>query len=42
LDGKYLKKRNTFEDFIACAEYLIDEVGDRFLCSVSLVLLTWF
>jgi oligopeptidase B len=22
-DGKYLKKRNTFTDFIACAEHLI-------------------
>ncbi|GIT02452.1 MAG: hypothetical protein Ct9H300mP11_14600 [Chloroflexota bacterium] len=24
-DGKLLKKRNTFTDFIACAEHLIDE-----------------
>ncbi|KAF6261715.1 prolyl oligopeptidase [Scenedesmus sp. NREL 46B-D3] len=24
-DGKYLKKRNTFTDFIACAEHLIKE-----------------
>ncbi|WIA19863.1 hypothetical protein OEZ85_005766 [Tetradesmus obliquus] len=24
-DGKYLKKRNTFTDFIACAEHLIQE-----------------
>ncbi len=24
-DGKMLKKKNTFTDFIACAEYLIDE-----------------
>ncbi|MFN3952099.1 MAG: S9 family peptidase [Thermaurantimonas sp.] len=24
-DGKFLKKKNTFTDFIACAEYLIDE-----------------
>jgi oligopeptidase B len=24
-DGKLLKKKNTFTDFIACAEYLIDE-----------------
>lgn len=24
-DGKLLKKRNTFTDFIACGEYLIDE-----------------
>ncbi len=23
-DGKWLKKKNTFNDFIACAEYLID------------------
>jgi Prolyl oligopeptidase family len=23
-DGKYLKKKNTFTDFIACAEYLIE------------------
>ncbi|MES2963578.1 MAG: prolyl oligopeptidase family serine peptidase, partial [Bdellovibrionota bacterium] len=25
LNGKFLKKKNTFKDFIACAEYLIDE-----------------
>ena len=25
LDGKLLKKKNTFEDFIACSEYLIKE-----------------
>lgn len=24
-DGKFLQKKNTFTDFIACAEYLIDE-----------------
>jgi len=24
-DGKFLKKKNTFTDFIACAEYLIDQ-----------------
>ena len=24
-DGKLLKKRNTFTDFIACAEYLVDQ-----------------
>ncbi|MFC2164894.1 S9 family peptidase [Acidobacteriota bacterium] len=24
-DGKLLKKKNTFTDFIACAEYLVDE-----------------
>lgn len=24
-DGKFLKKKNTFTDFIACAEHLIDE-----------------
>ncbi len=24
-DGKYLHKKNTFTDFIACAEYLIDQ-----------------
>lgn len=24
-DGKFLKKKNTFTDFIACAEYFIDE-----------------
>lgn len=24
-DGKLLKKRNTFTDFIACAQYLVDE-----------------
>jgi oligopeptidase B len=23
-DGKYLKKRNTFTDFIACAQHLVD------------------
>ncbi len=25
LDGKFLKKKNTFKDFIACAEYLIEK-----------------
>jgi hypothetical protein len=29
-DGKYLKKRNTFTDFIACAEHLI-KVGSQVL-----------
>ena len=24
-DGKYLKKRNTFTDMVACAEHLIAE-----------------
>ena len=24
-DGKYLNKKNTFTDFIACAEYLVKE-----------------
>ena len=24
-NGKYLKKRNTFTDYIACAEHLIKE-----------------
>ena len=24
-DGKYLNKKNTFTDFIACAEYLVEE-----------------
>ena len=24
-DGKYLKKRNTFTDLVACAEHLIGE-----------------
>ncbi len=24
-DGKFLKKKNTFKDFIACGEYLVDE-----------------
>lgn len=24
-DGKFLKKRNTFTDFVACSEYLIDK-----------------
>ncbi len=29
-DGKMLKKRNTFTDFIACADYLVSEkYGDR-------------
>jgi oligopeptidase B len=30
LDGKYLKKRNTFTDFIACADALVEQryVGD--------------
>ena len=23
-EGKYLNKRNTFSDFIACAEYLVE------------------
>ena len=23
--GKYLQKRNTFSDFIACAEYLVEQ-----------------
>jgi oligopeptidase B len=23
-DGKYLKKKNTFEDFVACAQHLED------------------
>ena len=25
LDGKYLKKKNTFLDFLACAEYLVEK-----------------
>ena len=24
-DGKYLNKKNTFTDFVACAEYLVKE-----------------
>jgi len=30
-NGKYLKKKNTFEDFIACAQHLVDvsAVGGR-------------
>jgi methyl coenzyme M reductase subunit D len=29
-DGKYLKKKNTFTDFIACAEHLL-KVGTAML-----------
>jgi len=25
LDGKYLKKKNTFSDFLACAEYIVEK-----------------
>jgi len=35
-DGKFLQKKNTFTDFIACAEYLIDEkwtASDRLVIS---------
>jgi oligopeptidase B len=28
-DGKYLHKKNTFTDFIACAEHLIKVSGDK-------------
>ncbi|MBW4445951.1 MAG: S9 family peptidase [Spirirestis rafaelensis WJT71-NPBG6] len=35
-DGKFLQKKNTFTDFIACAEYLIDQkwtASDRLVIS---------
>ena len=28
-DGKFLNKKNTFTDFIACAEYLIEPAVDH-------------
>lgn len=34
-DGKLLKKRNTFTDFIACAEHLIAE---KYTCSEKLII----